>query len=252
MSADWRGGVGGPSSKSTGGYRVPPYGFTLVETLVVLLLTALVVQGGWTVLATFREAGGRTADMAEGLETVRTAAWILGEELGGSLPFRDWWIGEGDSVSLRAYRGLALVTGTEAGGGTTVCFRGIRSPNPAKDSILFLGEGGNWTAHALRARVRGESGCMGDGEGWEELWEVEPLPDGALLGRVYERGSYHLALGALRYRRGGGGRQPLTPLRIAEGSLEAGEGPRVGLLWRLLLSDPWRDGPTLAWSGRIR
>ena len=93
---------------------------------------------------------------------------------------------------------------------------------------------------------------MGDGEGWEELWEVEPLPGGALFGRVYERGSYHLTLGALRYRRGGGGRQPLTPLRVAEGSLEAGEGPRVGLLWTLLLSDPWRDGDTLAWSGWIR
>ncbi|MGW8267742.1 MAG: hypothetical protein ACWGSQ_15360 [Longimicrobiales bacterium] len=220
--------------------------------MVVLLLTGLVVQGGWTVLATLRKAGEETAETAEGLETVRTAAWLLEEELGGSLPLRDWWAGEGDSVSLRAYRGLALVTGTEAGGGTEVCYRGIRNPNPDKDSILFLTDGGSWRAHALTGRSRGERGCLGDGEGWEEVWEVEPPSDGALLGRVYERGSYHLALGALRYRRGGGGRQPLTPPRIAEGSLEAGEGAHGGLRWTLFLSDPEKDRDTLAWSGRIR
>jgi hypothetical protein len=32
-----------------------------------------------------------------------------------------------------------------------------------------------------------------------------------VLARLFERGSYHLTGSALRYRRGGSGRQPLTP-----------------------------------------
>jgi hypothetical protein len=252
MTLSVPGGIGGLGAEPVFGRRDPGYGFTLVEALVVILLSALLVQGGWTVMATLREAGGRMAENAEGLETVRTAAWLLEEEFGGSLPFRDWWAGEGDSVSLRAYRGLALVTGTEVSGGTKVCFRGIRSPNPEKDSILFLREGGTWTGHALLARDRGPPGCLGGGEGWEEVWEVAPEPEGALLGRVFERGSYHLAQGALRYRRGGGGRQPLTPTRIAGGSLKGGEDPAGGLRWKLLLSNPRGGADTLPWSGWIR
>ena len=227
-------------------------GFTLVEALVVVLLTALVLQGGWAVLATLRKAGGRAWETAEGLETVRTTAWLLREEFGGSVPFRDWWPGGGDTVSLRAYRGLALVIGAEPGGGVKVCFRGIRSPNPDKDSILFLAEDGSWTDHSLMGRVRGDPGCMGGGEGWEEVWEVLPDPGTVVLGRIFERGSYHLTLGALRYRRGGGGRQPLTPTRIAAGRLVGGKGPGDGLRWTLLLSDPWKDDDSLAWSGWVR
>lgn len=234
-------GIGGPTG-----------GFTLAETLVGFLLTALLVQAGWTLFATYRKAGGRAWEVAEGLETVRTIAWLLGEEFGGSEPLRDWWPGSGDTISLRAYRGLAIVGGREAGGGVRVCFRGIRSPNPEKDSVLFLGEDGGWTAHGLARRVRGEPGCMGSGEGWEEVWEVDPVPKQAVFGRIYERGSYHFALGALRYRRGGGGRQPLTPGRISSGTIGGGVGPGDGLLWSIQLSHPGSRGDTLPWSGWIR
>jgi hypothetical protein len=50
--------------------------------------------------------------------------------------------------------------------------------------------------------------------GWSELSEgARPS-----LVRLFESGEYHLADGALRYRRGGGGRQPLTPERLGLGS----------------------------------
>ncbi len=42
------------------------------------------------------------------------------------------------------------------------------------------------------------------------MWELDPPVPGAVIGRLFERGSYHLAAGAFRYRPGRGGRQPLT------------------------------------------
>lgn len=226
-------------------------GFTVLESLVALLLTALLIQGGWAVVATLRRSGERVAEISEGLETVRTVAWILAEEVSGGSPQRDWWSGGGDTLALRAYRGLAVVRGRDAEGRVTVCYRGIRNPNPEKDSILFLAGDGGWTPHALLSRVRRDPGCMGEGEGWEEVWSIDPEAGGPVLGRVYERGSYHLSGQALRYRRGAGGRQPLTPLRVAEGVLE--EDPSEGgLRWRVLLSWSGSSSDSLPWSGWIR
>jgi type II secretory pathway component PulJ len=227
-------------------------GFTLLESLVVVLLSALLVQGGWAVFATLWRGGERVGEISEGLETVRTVAWLLEEEVSGGLPGRDWWPGGGDTLPLRAYRGLALVDGRDAAGQVLVCYRGIRNPNPEKDSVLFLGGDGSWRPHALLSRVRGDAGCMGGGEGWREVWRVEPEPGETVLGRVFERGSYHLTGGAFRYRRGAGGRQPLTPLRVAEGSLDGDGASGGGLLWALRLSWSGPGGDTLLWSGRIR
>jgi len=226
-------------------------GFTLAESLVVLLLTALLIQGGWSVVATLVRSGERVAEISEGMETIRTVAWILEEELSGGLPNRDWWPGGADTLALRAYRGLALVQGREAVGQVTVCYRGIRNPNPEKDSVLFLSGDAGWTAHALLARARGDPGCLEEAGGWEEVWRVDPEPLEPVLGRVFERGSYHLADGAFRYRRGAGGRQPLTPVRIADGTLEEVPG-QGGLRWGLLLSWSGMKGDSIPWSGRIR
>jgi hypothetical protein len=48
-------------------------------------------------------------------------------------------------------------------------------------------------------------------------WHQGGAPAPVLV-RLYERGTYYLADGAFRYRRGAGGRQPLTPERVAPGS----------------------------------
>jgi type II secretory pathway component PulJ len=226
-------------------------GFTLVESLVVLLLTALLIQGGWSVVATLVRSGERVAEISEGMETIRTVAWILEEEVSGGLPNRDWWPGGADTLALRAYRGLALVQGREADGQVTVCYRGIRNPNPEKDSVLFLAGDAGWTAHALLARVRRDPGCLDGAAGWEEVWRLDPEPREPVLGRVFERGSYHLTAGALRYRRGAGGRQPLTPVRVAEGTLEQAPADG-GLRWGVLLSWSGENGDSIPWSGRIR
>jgi hypothetical protein len=227
-------------------------GIGLVESLVVLLLSLLVIQVGWSAFGVLRRAAGGAADLSEGLETVRTVAWILEEELSGGLPGRDWWAGGGDTLALRAYRGLGVVRGVGPGGEARVCYGGLRVPNPEKDSVLLLSPGGAWMPHALLARDRGAPGCLGTGEWWEETWTLDPEPTGALLARVFERGSYHLTQGALRYRRGAGGRQPLTPLRIGEGRLQEEALPDFGLRWAVRLSRPGGGLDTLTWSGWAR
>ncbi len=109
-------------------------GFSLLETVVSLLLLAAVVQGGWAVLAHPRPAASAVGARAEGLETVRTIAWLLPEELSGGRPGGDWWANGNDSLALRAFRGVGLVKGgVVVDDHLRVCFRGVRSPNPEKD-----------------------------------------------------------------------------------------------------------------------
>jgi hypothetical protein len=228
-------------------------GFTLAEALVVLFLTAVLAHGGWSVLATVRRSCEKAAVSAERLETVRTVAWVLGQELGGGRPYQDWWPGDGDTLGLRAYRGIALAPVLALDGVVHVCFRGMRAPNPAKDSVAFLSSSGSWTVHGLVSRVREENGCMAGLGGWMEMWVLEPVPGESVFGRLYERGSYHLVDGALRYRRGAGGRQPLTPARIADGTLNGGvEQGREWVRWSVRLADLTGGGDTLRWAGRVR
>jgi hypothetical protein len=190
-----------------------------MEALVVLTLMALVIPTGWTVLMRHRVAGQRVAGRAEGLETVRTLAWILAEETGAGTEGLDWRLEGGDALVLRAFRGHALLTHPSGGtGDLAVCFRGFRTPVPAKDSVLLLGADGQWRVHDLLDRRGSSTPCPGtEGEGREERWTLSPPPEVSVFGRLFETGRYFLTNGALRYRRGEGGRQPLTPERILTG-----------------------------------
>ena len=227
-------------------------GFSLLETVVSLLLLAAVVQSGWVVLAHHRTAASHVGARAEGLETVRTLAWLLQEEVSGGRPGGDWWADGKDSLALRAFRGVGLVKGgVVADDQLRVCFRGVRSPNPEKDSILLLGKDGRWRAHDLRRRVRADDACPGLGGGWEEDWFLSPEPGDAILGRVFERGSYHLVDGALRYRRGAGGRQPLTPERVQSGKFVAPTGGGNPIRWEVALTRGPPRADSSIWRGRV-
>jgi hypothetical protein len=227
-------------------------GISLLEALVVLLLLAAVAQGGWTVLAQQRLAASDVSSRAEGLETVRTVAWLLREEVSYGRPGRDWWVDGSDSLAMRVFRGAGLVKAGEGEGDRVrVCFRGIRSPNPEKDSILLLGKDGRWSAHGLQARARAQEVCPGLGGGWEEDWTLSPEPSEAVLGRVFERGSYHLVNGALRYRRGGGGRQPLTPERVSSGRFVPLWSGARAISWEVVLTPTPTRVDSASWRGRI-
>lgn len=242
-------GFGGHLPSSTGRAA----GFSLVEVILALFLMGIVLHGGWSVFATFRRAAESAEKNAQGQETVRTVGWILSQELAGGVPEVDWWTGEGDSLGLRAFRGLALVRNRNPGGEVVVCYRGVRNPNPEKDSLLVLGSDGAWRSRGLGSRSSGAGGCWDGVAGQEEIWTVDELAPGEEwhLARVFERGSYHLANGAFRYRSGSGGRQPLTAPNLREGHFRISPGALQGLDWDLTLESE-RSGAAAVWRGRVR
>jgi hypothetical protein len=71
-----------------------------------------------------------------------------------------------------------------------------------------------------------------------------------VLVRFFERGSYHLADDAFRYRRGGGGRQPLTVERIGPGSGFSFAGEALHVTLEVLASPD--SGTAKVYSWRVR
>ncbi|HSR40530.1 MAG TPA: hypothetical protein VLL48_00120 [Longimicrobiales bacterium] len=194
----------------------PAPGFSVVELLVALVLMALVMRSAATVLASQLRAAESLVLGSEALETGRIAGRVLHRELRAGSPDLDWWLADGDSVALRAYRGLARPCPGPPGAGISVLYRGIRNPDPGKDSVLVLDGEGRWQALELASSSAQPGSCGGAPDPGEEafFWSVPGLPAGAVLLRVFERGSYHLSGGALRYRAGAAGRQPLTLDRL--------------------------------------
>ncbi len=232
-------------------------GFSVVEGLTGLLLTVVLLQVGWGVLRVHGRAISELVDRAESADAGATVHGLLRRDLRGGLRERDSGPAAGDSISLRAYRGVGLPcdTGARRGRGLTVLFRGTRAPDPEKDSLLVLDRTGRWRRLRLRAR-RALTGlapglCAAGGSGTVERWNLSRGPGDPVLLRLFERGSYHLTGGALRYRRGEGGRQPLTGevLEDRASALGGGIGPRVRV--RLGFRTAAGTAPLGSWSGTI-
>jgi hypothetical protein len=187
-------------------------GGTLLELLVALSLGVLVLGAFSGVLAACLHWTRSLIERSEALEVVRTVWVVLDEELRPGLHGRDWGLDEGAVVSLRAFRGVGRICPpTPESGPWVVAFRGRRMPDPDRDSVMVLGLDGGWRVFDLE-RVDAGGACS-DAPGdvlqrWTWSQPEAPVP---VLVRLYERGEYHLVDGALRYRRGAGGRQPLTP-----------------------------------------
>lgn len=218
--------------------RATPGGFTLAELLTALLLGLLL---GTLALATLARVRGVVESMGrrgEALESVRTARHVLAWELrveggrreGGEAPGGE---PPGDTLGLRAYRGAGLVCpGTSSGSTLRVVAEGVRDADPEKDSVRVLGAAGAETVAAL-VSVSPAAPCpMAPGRP-AAMWTLSAdLPSQPVVALHFERGSYHLTGGALRYRRGAAGRQPLTPeaLRTPASRFEAwGGGTAVRL-----------------------
>ncbi len=191
---------------------------------MALLMGLAVISLGWSSLARQRTVASRLTSEMDLLSARRLAAIVIGKELRAGVRGRDWMGPAADSLALRAFRGWGPVCGSGTGpGDILVAYRGERAPNPAKDSVLILTASG-WRRADLTGRASGARSCATDLGGVSESWTLDPPVTDALVVRIFERGSYHVSGGALRYRRGRGGRQPLTPVLFDDqrSTIEAG------------------------------
>ena len=196
-------------------FRRPPRGFTLVELIVALLVVSWIGAATLRAYAVLRTAGERTAAVSSATHAQRVLRSVLRAELGTGAPGVDWAAHAPDSIRLRAFRATAIPCGPPVDSTLVVGVRGVRALDPSKDSVLVLTVDGRWEVAAVVGRVAGECDSR-DMPFWStsptevERWTLRPMPVAPVLLRVFETGSYHLADGVLRYRRGAGGRQPLT------------------------------------------
>lgn len=222
-------------------------GTLAVEVLVALLiglgLVSLSVRG----LLTLERARTRAAQRADAMTSVSVAHGVLRRELALGEPARDWSVAV-DSVALRAYRGVGLVCRE----GSTphlllVRLAGDRNPDAVKDSVELIYDDGDIDVRALGASRIEEGPCEISSEAGalRALELTEPGPRLPVALRWFERGVYTVSDGALRYRRGAGGRQPLT----AELWDDARSGFEVtGRVLRLVLV-PADEAHGRAWAG---
>ena len=195
-------------------------GTSTVEVLVSIVLTTILVHLSWSVLVAARKTADRLIQRSEAIDAERLGWHVLSSELRAGIPARDWRVEGGKVIPLRAFRGLAEVCPSiSAADGALVRYRGMRLPDPVKDSLLVLSASGRWLALELSSRSASLTTCPDWPGEPVERWGWEPELDGVLLARLFERGSYHIEDKAIRYRVGDAGRQPLTAERVESGSL---------------------------------
>jgi hypothetical protein len=190
-----------------------------VEVLVSIALMALLIHLSWSLLVASRGATERLLRRGEALAAERVGWHVLSAETRAGLASRDWGVEDARVLSLRAFRGVGEVCPLGAApDGALVRYGGVRLPDPVKDSLLLLTGGGAWRVARLTSRSPSSSECAAWPGEPVERWHWEPESPGAMVARVFERGSYHLEDRAVRYRLGAGGRQPLTEERLESGS----------------------------------
>jgi type II secretory pathway pseudopilin PulG len=183
----------------------PPAGASLAETLIVLMITGLLLGFVADTLQHQNRLVRVQAERAAYADALRVAAVVLQGELRWADPAHDMPAVAPGSVQVRAVRALAIVCGWQ-GTATLVRLRGIRRPDPDKDSVMLVPGS---AVLALRGTADAPDACPhGPDEAVYRITLDERAPRGAML--VFERGSYHLTGNAFRYRRGHAGRQPLT------------------------------------------
>lgn len=205
-------------------------GVSAPEALVALLLGLFVVHLAFVTLERLRDAEDRLASRTDGLVAMRVARHVLRRELRNGRPGVDWLV-DADSISLRAFRGTALLcprdTTTVA---LTVAYAGDRRADPSKDSVVLIDAMGTGVVRGLTGVSMVADACGATPAADLQTWLLDaPVTPDAVVGRLFERGSYHVSASALRYRRGASGRQPLTPEVWSAASAWTRAGNRLGL-----------------------
>lgn len=194
-------------------------GHTLVELLVGMLVLGLLTTVSIGLLAVELRLVREAASLAEAGNAARFAARLLRAELRPVVPGPDVR-GQGlDSTSQRVFRGSGIVC-SASGTSAEVRYRGIRDPDPAKDSVLLLTPAGEFAAPLVSVGPPAAPACVASpGElRFHLAWADTLVPGPTLL--VFESGTWHLSGGALRYERGAGGRQPVTAAVLNDDSTD--------------------------------
>jgi len=179
--------------------------------VIALVLGLFLVQLGLTTLQRIDRHRSDAVIRHDALVANRVVWTTLRRELGLGVASLDWRVGT-DTLALRAFRGVGIVCGVGTDSSLVVSYRGDRRVDPTKDSVEVTSEQGVRVHVGLRSAVPASPPCPGARAGEStERWLLADEPGGqAVVARIFESGSYHLANSALRYRIGAGGRQPLT------------------------------------------
>ncbi|HUF76739.1 MAG TPA: hypothetical protein VMM35_10705 [Longimicrobiales bacterium] len=205
-------------------------GFTLVEVFIALLLGLLLVHFGLDALGRLDAARRRISGRTDALVALRVSRHVLRRETRHGVAGTDW-VAAGDSLSIRAFRGAAVVCWPDSvPTDIVVSYRGDRAPDPTKDSVLLVSADGTRSVRALLGTAAASTACTGLDSAGAAVWRLgAPVSEGVVAAKLFERGSYHVSGAALRYRRGPGGRQPLTPEVLAPTSGWSGLGGWLAL-----------------------
>jgi len=199
-------------------------GAGLVETLVALLLTFGLLALVGTLLVREHRAAASLVGRVEWLEAARVGRDLVGIAVAGDPTPRP----ESADLPGRSF----IAHGTRCGADGWI-LAGRRQPDPERDSLWVVRGDGRVRVVALRgvgtAPCPDQTTAVG--------LETEPALSGdAWLVRVFERGLWRVD-DAVRYRRGGGGAQPLTApvldprrsgLRVDTGGILLEIAPRAG------------------------
>ena len=180
-------------------------GAALLETFVAAALGAMVATTGTALLRAQARIAEQTTLRSERNDAMRSALLTLHAEL-RALTSADIRAVGRDSVAGRILRGVATVCG-ERDGRTLVRYRGLRLPDPSKDSASQVGVE-NVGALISVSAAAGACVIQTGEETLAVALTTRASPGSMWL--VFESGAYHLNGNALRYRRNGESRQPIT------------------------------------------
>lgn len=199
-------------------------GFSLIEAIVAAVLGVLLVTLSLSTFSALQRAGQRQEEVRTRLSATRLTGRVLDLELSGARPAVDWVAHAPDSLTLRAFRRAAWVCAVRTDSALVVIPLPGRAIDIDRDSLLVMDGQGRWHAAGLVGVEADAPPCL-DGAGDGALWRLDRSLEDAVLARVFEAGSYHFGPD-LRYRIGGGGRQPLTGPGL-EGYVFGYDGDRV-------------------------
>jgi hypothetical protein len=181
-------------------------GAALVEALVAGVLLSLVAATGTTLLRAQSRIAQDVTLRSERNDATRSAFLTLQAELQNIAPAADLRAIARDSVAARIFRGIAIVCG-QRDAATFVRYRGLRLPDATKDSALQVGVE---NVVAIKTVSQVPDSCVSTGDDQVLALDFGISPQANSMWLIFESGVYHLSRNALRYRRSGETRQPIT------------------------------------------